>query len=85
MPRPMAARVDQPFPNAIQTDAAINPGNSGGALVDMQGHLIGIPTLTAIEPAFNTPASGVGFAIPSKRVATIVPQIISTGCLTQNG
>jgi len=71
--------------NAIQTDAAINPGNSGGALVDMQGNLIGIPTLTAIDPEFNTPAGGVGFAIPSNRVATIVPQIISTGSVSQNG
>ncbi len=73
------------IPNAIQTDAAINPGNSGGALVDMQGNLIGIPTLTAIDPELNTPASGVGFAIPSNRVATIVPQIISTGSVTHTG
>jgi S1-C subfamily serine protease len=73
------------IPNAIQTDAPINPGNSGGALVDMQGNLIGIPTLTAIDPEFNTPASGVGFAIPSNRVATIVPQIISTGSVTHTG
>ncbi len=73
------------IPNAIQTDAAINPGNSGGALVDMQGNLIGIPTLTAIDPEFNTPASGVGFAIPSNRVATIVPQIISNGSVTHTG
>jgi S1-C subfamily serine protease len=73
------------IPNAIQTDAAINPGNSGGALVDMQGNLIGIPTLTAIDPEFNTPASGVGFAIPSNRVATIVPQIIATGSVTHTG
>jgi S1-C subfamily serine protease len=73
------------IPNAIQTDAAINPGNSGGALVDMQGNLIGIPTLTAIDPEFNTPASGVGFAIPSNRVATIVPQIISSGSVTHTG
>jgi S1-C subfamily serine protease len=73
------------IPNAIQTDAAINPGNSGGALVDMQGNLVGIPTLTAIDPEFNTPASGVGFAIPSNRVATIVPQIISSGSVTHTG
>ena len=73
------------LPNAIQTDAPINPGNSGGALVDMQGNLIGIPTLTAIDPEFNTPANGVGFAIPSNRVAFIVPQIIQTGSVTHTG
>src|SRR6266852_18642 len=73
------------LPNAIQTDAPINPGNSGGALVDMHGNLIGIPTLTAIDPEFNTPASGVGFAIPSNRVAFIVPQIIQTGSVTHTG
>src|SRR5205807_3431040 len=73
------------IPNAIQTDAPINPGNSGGALVDMQGNLIGIPTLTAIDPEFNTPASGVGFAIPSNRVKFIVPQIIQNGSVTHSG
>jgi S1-C subfamily serine protease len=62
--------------NAIQTDAPINPGNSGGALVDLQGNVVGIPTLTAIDPEFNTPATGVGFAIPINRVKTILPQII---------
>ncbi len=73
------------IPNAIQTDAPINPGNSGGALVDMQGNLVGIPTLAAIDPEFNTPASGVGFAIPSNRVNLIVPQIIATGHVTHTG
>ncbi len=73
------------IPNAIQTDAPINPGNSGGALVDMQGNLIGIPTLTAIDPEFNTPANGVGFAIPSNRVNFIAPQIIASGHVTHTG
>ncbi len=62
--------------NAIQTDAPINPGNSGGALVDLQGNVVGIPTLSAIDPEFNTPANGVGFAIPINRVKTILPQFI---------
>jgi S1-C subfamily serine protease len=71
--------------DAIQTDAAINPGNSGGALVDLQGELIGVPTLTIINPTFNSPASGVGFAIPSNLVKFIVPQIIATGRVTNTG
>jgi S1-C subfamily serine protease len=70
---------------AIQTDAAINPGNSGGALVDLQGQLIGVPTLTIINPTVNSPASGVGFAIPSNLVKFIVPQIIATGRVTHTG
>ncbi len=67
--------------NAIQTDAAINPGNSGGALVDLQGNVVGIPTLSAIDPEFKTPATGVGFAIPSNRVKSVVTQIIQTGSI----
>ena len=51
----------------------------------MQGNLVGIPTLAAIDPEFNTPASGVGFAIPSNRVNLIVPQIIATGHVTHTG
>lgn len=62
--------------SAIQTDAPINPGNSGGALVDMQGNLVGIPTLTAINPEFNTPANGMGFAIPSNKVKEVMEQYI---------
>jgi S1-C subfamily serine protease len=73
------------IPNAIQTDAPINPGNSGGALVDLQGNLVGIPTLTAIDPEFNAPASGVGFAIPSNRVSFITTQIIQNGKVTHTG
>jgi len=71
--------------DAIQTDAAINPGNSGGALVDLQGDLIGVPTLTIVNPTFNSPASGVGFAIPSNRVKFIVPQLIQNGRVTNTG
>lgn len=71
--------------DAIQTDAAINPGNSGGALVDMQGHLVGIPTLVPLDPEFKTPANGVGFAIPVNRVKFIVPQLIQHGKVIHSG
>jgi S1-C subfamily serine protease len=83
--RNVPAGTDVEILDAIQTDAAINPGNSGGALVDLPGDLIGIPTLTIINPEFNAPASGVGFAIPSNRVKFIVPQIIETGSVTHTG
>ena len=62
--------------NAIQTDAPINPGNSGGALINLQGQLIGIPTLAAVNTETNTQANGVGFAIPSSLVKTAVAQIL---------
>ncbi len=61
---------------AIQTDAAVNPGNSGGALINLQGQLIGIPTLTAVNTESNTAANGVSFAIPSNLVETALQQII---------
>jgi len=62
--------------NAIQTDAAVNPGNSGGALVNLQGQLIGIPTLTAVNTESNTAANGVSFAIPSNLVETVLHQLL---------
>jgi len=73
------------IPDALQTDAAINPGNSGGALVNLQGEVVGIPTLSAIDPVFQTPANGVGFAIPSNRVRFITEQLIETGKVTHTG
>ena len=66
------------FENFIQTDAAINPGNSGGALVDSNGHLIGINT--AIYSRTPGGASlGIGFAIPASTAKTVMEQIIQTG------
>lgn len=62
--------------NLIQTDAPINPGNSGGALINLQGQLVGIPTLTAVNTESNTPANGVGFAIPSNTIQTVVADLL---------
>lgn len=73
------------LPDAIQTDAPINPGNSGGALVDLQGSLVGMPTLNAIDTEFNTPANGLGFAIPVNRIRFIAQQIITKGRVSHTG
>ena len=62
--------------DAIQTDAPINPGNSGGALINLQGQLVGIPTLTAVNTESNTAANGVSFAIPSSLVQSALQQIL---------
>ena len=64
------------IPDVIQTDAAINPGNSGGPLLNMRGNIVGINT--AIQSTTGE-FTGVGFAIPSKTVAKIVPTLISEG------
>ncbi|MFI6661043.1 S1C family serine protease [Streptomyces sp. NPDC050523] len=72
--------------NMIQTSAAINPGNSGGALVNLDGQVIGIPTLAAIDPNLgNSAAPGIGFAIPSSMVKTLAGQIIKSGKVTDSG
>ncbi len=73
------------IPDMIQTSAPINPGNSGGALVDLQGRLVGIPTLAAADPQMGTAAQGIGFAIPSNRVSFIAQQIIKDGTVTHSG
>jgi S1-C subfamily serine protease len=68
------------LPSVIQTSAAINPGNSGGALVDIQGRVIGIPTLAATDPQLGGgSAPGIGFAIPSNLVKDIARQIVADG------
>jgi serine protease Do len=61
------------YENFIQTDASINPGNSGGALVNMKGELVGINT--AILGPQGT-SVGIGFAIPSNMVASVMAQLI---------
>ncbi len=68
------------FENFIQTDAAINPGNSGGALVDIQGHLVGINTAIYSRTGGS---HGIGFAIPVSSVRSIMEQIIQTGTVTR--
>jgi len=58
----------------IQTDAAINPGNSGGPLVDMQGDIIGLNTAIFSRSGGS---HGIGFAIPSNMVRSVVAQALA--------
>ncbi len=66
------------YENFIQIDASINPGNSGGALVNLQGELIGINT-AIFSPTANGGNVGIGFAIPSNMVYSVMTQLIKYG------
>jgi serine protease Do len=61
----------------IQTDAPINPGNSGGALVDDEGHLIGINT--AILSGNSGGNQGIGFAVPVNMARHDMDEILAHG------
>jgi Do/DeqQ family serine protease len=65
-----------PLQNFIQTDAAINPGNSGGALVDAQGHLVGINTAIFSRDGGSL---GIGFAVPVDTAREVMQALLSGG------
>lgn len=68
------------FENFIQTDAAINPGNSGGALVDVNGHLMGINTAIYSRSGGSM---GIGFAIPVSTAKLVLEGIVKDGVVTR--
>ena len=68
------------FENFIQTDAAINPGNSGGALVDVNGHLMGINTAIYSRSGGNM---GIGFAIPVTTAQQVMQDLLKNGKVTR--
>jgi serine protease Do/serine protease DegQ len=64
------------YEDFIQTDASINPGNSGGALVNLRGELIGINSAILSRSGGNI---GIGFAIPSNMVRSVMDQLVKYG------
>jgi serine protease DegQ len=64
------------FENFIQTDAAINFGNSGGALVDTNGHLLGINSAIYSQTGGSV---GIGFAIPVSTAKKVLDSIVKHG------
>lgn len=61
------------FDQFLQTDAAINPGNSGGPLFNLRGEVVGMNT------AILGNASGIGFAVPSNVIKSIMGQLEQKG------
>ena len=68
------------FENFIQTDAAINPGNSGGALVDANGHLVGINTAIFSRSGGSL---GIGFAIPANTARQVMENLVRDGAVSR--
>jgi serine protease Do len=68
------------YEDFIQTDASINPGNSGGPLINVRGEMMGVNTAILSPSGGNL---GIGFAVPSNMVRTVLDQIIKTGKVTR--
>jgi len=65
-----------PYDDFLQIDASINHGNSGGPLFDMDGNVIGVNT-AIYSP--NGGSVGIGFAIPSNIVKSVVAELKEDG------
>lgn len=61
----------------IQTNTAINEGNSGGALFNMYGQVIGVTNMKMMSSYSSI--EGIGFAIPSATVRSVVNSLVEYG------
>ena len=77
--RELRAPNNYTIDHVIQTDAPINSGNSGGPLIDAQGRVVGVNS--QIETANGGVGGnvGIGFAVPSNTVKTVVAQLLDDG------
>lgn len=67
---------DDPYIDFLQTGAAVNHGNSGGPLLAADGTVVGVTSII-FSPAGAS--VGLGFAIPSDTVASIVGELEARG------
>ena len=71
---------DGPYDSFLQIDAPINQGNSGGPLFNQDGQVVGV------NSAIMSPTGGsvgIGFAIPSNTVKTVVAELEKSGKVTR--
>ncbi len=61
----------------LQTNTAINEGNSGGALFNCFGQVVGITNMKMMSSYSSI--EGIGFAIPSDSVCTVVNALVQYG------
>jgi S1-C subfamily serine protease len=76
IPAPSGYMID----HVIQTDAAIDQGNSGGPLLNRRGEVVGVNSqIETGDSGASSGNAGVGFAVPSNTVKTVVAQLIRKG------
>ena len=71
---------DGPYDSFLQIDAPINRGNSGGPLFTQDGKVVGVNT-AILSPSGGS--IGIGFAIPSDVVRSVIAQLQKTGHVTR--
>jgi serine protease Do len=71
---------DDPYIDFLQTDAAINLGNSGGPLLSKNGEVVGVTT-AIFSPSGGS--VGLGFAIPSETVRSVVAELEAHGSVSR--
>jgi S1-C subfamily serine protease len=63
-----ALRRDQEGVTYLQTDAPMDPGVAGGALVNLRGHLIGVPSFSSDQ------SPGLNFGMGAEEVQALLQQ-----------
>ena len=62
----------------IQTDCAINSGNSGGGMFNVNGELMGIPTLKYTGSYYSgSTVEGIGMCIPINSAKPLINKVLS--------
>jgi serine protease Do len=69
-----------PYDDFLQIDAPVNRGNSGGPTFNAQGQVVGVNT-AIFSPSGGS--VGIGFAIPSETVQTVVAALKEKGVVAR--
>jgi serine protease Do len=76
----VVSALERIWGKAIQTDAAVSPNNYGGPLLDIRGRVMGVlvplsPQDTSEIAGYEWYDSGIGFAIPFRKIQEILPRL----------
>ena len=78
--RAVAPALQRPIPNMVWTDVALLPGNSGGPLLNSDGEVIGVTSAVQVSAQGEF---GIGFAIPSNILASLLPRLMEPQVLSR--